>query len=64
MVEREAFTQFVKDGGGWWCPKCQSGVNVITSETDTTSATSGEVNCGGCGLTLHTYYYPKKEEIE
>lgn len=58
----EAFEQFIASGGGWWCSACQLSVNVVISETDSTSATTGEVNCTKCGLSLHTYHTLKDLE--
>ncbi len=60
--EIEPFEQFISNGGGWWCPACQSGIEAIISETDSTSETSGEVNCAKCGLSLHTYHSLKDLE--
>ena len=65
MTKKEGikpFEQFITNGRGWWCPVCQFGVEVIISETDSTSETSGEVNCAKCGLSLHTYHGPKDLE--
>ena len=51
---KDKFTKFIESGGGWWCPKCQRGVEVTGGEAQIGNEVHGETHCSNCGLTLHT----------
>ena len=55
---KNKFTLFVEAGGGYWCPKCQAGVEVSETEWQDKDFIYGETCCSNCGSTLHCYTIP------
>ena len=58
----EAWSKFMAQGGGWWCPNCQKGVEVTQTETQRGKVIHGEVVCSCCLLTLDKYQIPQLEK--